>query len=46
MYSGCLTYIAITTTDLERPMYMAGVAVVWLVTNTPNLRCSIAEPFL
>lgn len=29
MYSGCLTYIAITTTNLERPMYMAGVAVVW-----------------
>jgi MFS family permease len=29
MYSGTLTYIAVTTTNIERPMYMAGVAVVW-----------------
>jgi len=29
MYSGTLTYIAVTTSTLERPMYMAGVAVVW-----------------
>ncbi len=29
MYSGCLTYIAVTTTNLERPMCMAGIAVDW-----------------
>ena len=29
MYSGCLTYISVTTSNLERPMYMAGVAVAW-----------------
>ena len=29
MYSGCLTYISVTTTNIERPMYMAGVAVAW-----------------
>jgi MFS family permease len=29
MYSGTLTYIAVTTSKYERPMYMAGVAVVW-----------------
>ena len=29
MYSGCLTYIAVTTTNLEWPMYMAGIAIVW-----------------
>ena len=29
MYSGCLTYIAITTTAVERTLYMAGVAVTW-----------------
>ena len=29
MYSGCLTYISVTTSNMERPMYMAGVAVAW-----------------
>ena len=29
MYSGCLTYISVTTSNLERPIYMAGVAVAW-----------------
>ncbi|KAI4104568.1 MAG: hypothetical protein L6R37_003172 [Teloschistes peruensis] len=29
MYSGCLTYISVTTTNIERPIYMAGVAVAW-----------------
>ncbi|KAL8971655.1 MAG: hypothetical protein Q9183_000944 [Haloplaca sp. 2 TL-2023] len=29
MYSGCLTYISVTTTNTERPIYMAGVAVAW-----------------
>lgn len=46
MYSGCLTYIAITTTDLERPMYMAGVAVVWLVAYIPHVKYFGAQPFL
>ncbi|KAI4155006.1 MAG: hypothetical protein L6R39_001309 [Caloplaca ligustica] len=29
MYSGCLTYISVTTSNIERPLYMAGVAVAW-----------------
>lgn len=29
MYSGCLTYISVTTSNMERPLYMAGVAVAW-----------------
>ncbi|KAL8921981.1 MAG: hypothetical protein Q9208_005435 [Pyrenodesmia sp. 3 TL-2023] len=29
MYSGCLTYISVMTSNLERPMYMAGIAVAW-----------------
>lgn len=29
MYSGCLTYISVTTSNKERPIYMAGVAVAW-----------------
>lgn len=29
MYSGCLTYISVTTSNTERPLYMAGVAVAW-----------------
>ena len=29
MYSGCLTYISVTTSNMERPMYMAGIAVAW-----------------
>lgn len=29
MYSGCLTYISVTTSNKERPLYMAGVAVAW-----------------
>ncbi len=29
MYSGALSYVAILTPLHERPMYMAGVAVVW-----------------
>ncbi|CAG8975977.1 hypothetical protein HYALB_00012312 [Hymenoscyphus albidus] len=29
MYSGTLTYIAVTTSKFERPIYMAGVAIVW-----------------
>ena len=29
MYSGCLTYLSVATTDLERPLYMAGVAAAW-----------------
>jgi hypothetical protein len=33
MYSGSLTYIAISTTDHERPMYMAGIAGAWWVAS-------------
>ena len=29
MHSGCLTYIAVSTTMKERPMYMSGIAVLW-----------------
>ena len=29
MYSGCLTYLSVATSDLERPLYMAGVAAAW-----------------
>lgn len=29
MYSGALSYIALLTSLKERPMYMAGVALVW-----------------
>lgn len=29
MHSGCLTYIAISTTMKERPMYMSGIAMLW-----------------
>ena len=31
MYSGYLTYIAVITSTVERPLYMAGNAIVWLV---------------
>ncbi|CZT05512.1 related to DHA14-like major facilitator; ABC transporter [Rhynchosporium agropyri] len=29
MHSGCLTYIAVSTTMKERPMYMSGIAILW-----------------
>ncbi|KAL9014344.1 MAG: hypothetical protein Q9173_001014 [Seirophora scorigena] len=29
MYTGCLTYISVMTSNLERPMYMAEVAAAW-----------------
>lgn len=29
MYSGCLTYISVMTSNIERPIYMAGIAVAW-----------------
>ena len=29
MYSGCLTYLSVTTSDIERPLYLAMLAVVW-----------------
>ncbi|CAO1597608.1 hypothetical protein XANCAGTX0491_001415 [Xanthoria calcicola] len=29
MYTGCLTYIAVTTSTRERPLYMSGVTVLW-----------------
>ncbi|KAI4264552.1 MAG: hypothetical protein L6R42_000355 [Xanthoria sp. 1 TBL-2021] len=29
MYTGCLTYVAVTTSTRERPLYMSGVTVLW-----------------
>lgn len=29
MYSGCLTYLSVTTSTRERPLYMALVLLAW-----------------
>lgn len=29
MYSGCLTYLSVTTSNTERPLYMASVIIMW-----------------